>query len=251
MQQGTLSHTWHTQSRKSSVKWAASMPMQRRSVSQQTPGSLTGRPPSGPPNTPFWHMQHTFHTHQGEQPTGGQIQTWPATSPRSGRPYSGTHSPSMAAPPPPHLRSGCPPLEVAMSQPAPGTPIGRQLSGYSATPPTHLTHISHSRRSEAHRRAIQIQWQHGHGLVCHIGAHISHHREQPHRTDAWWQGGIMASQPHLSPLLAIPPPCFSSIVAAIVTTCERRDCHHHHHHHHQGRAHHSGTVANVLTSPRF
>jgi len=61
----------------------------------------------------------------------------------------------------------------------------------------------------------------------------------------------MASQPHLSPLLAIPPPCFSSIVVAIVTTCERRDCHHHHHHHHQGRAHHSGTVANVLTSPRF
>jgi len=124
----------HTQSHKSSVKQAASMPTQRRPVSQQTQGSLTGRPPSRPSNTPFWHTQHTFHAHQGEQPTGGQIQTWLATSPRLGRPYSGTHSPSMVAPPPPHLRSSRPPLEVAMLQPAPGTPIGRQSSGYSATP---------------------------------------------------------------------------------------------------------------------
>jgi len=218
---------------------------------QQTLGLLTGRPPSGPSNTPFWHVQHTFHIHQGEQPTGGQIQTWLATSPRSGRPYSGTHSPLMVAPPPPHLRSGHPPLEVAMLQPAPGTPIGRQSSGYSATPLTHPTHILHSRRSEAHRRAIQIRRQHGCGLACHIGARIPHHQEQPHRTDARWQGGIVASQPHLSPLLAIPPPYFSSIAAAITTTCEQRNHHHYYHHHHQDQAHHSGTVADVLTSPCF
>jgi len=164
-------------------------------VSQQTPGSLTGRPPSGPSNTPFWHMQHTFHMYQGEQPTGGQIQMWPATLPRSGRPYSGTHSPLMVAPPPPHLQSGRPPLEVAMLQPAPGTPIGRQSSGYSATPLTHPTHVLHLQRSEAHRRAIQIQWQHGCGLACHIGARVPHHREQPHCTNAWQQGGIAALQP--------------------------------------------------------
>src|SRR6266581_2671890 len=198
MQQGTLSHTWHTQSRKSAVKQAASMPMQRRPVSQQTLGSLTGRPPSGPSNTPFWHAQHTFHAHQGEQPTGGQIQTWPAILPRSGRPYSGTHSPSMVAPPPPHLRSGCPPLEVAMSQPALGTPIGRQSSGYSATPPTHLTHILHSQRSEAHRRAIQIRWQHGRNW-CATSGRASPIIESDHIAPT--HGGKEALQP-CSPISA-------------------------------------------------
>ena len=124
------------------------------------------------------------------------------------------------------------PLEVAMSQPAPGTPIGRQSSSYSATPLTNPTHVSHSQRSAAHRRPIQMQWQHGCGLACYIRAPIPHHQERPHCTDAWQQGGITASQPHLSPLLAIPPPCFSSIAVAIATTCKQHDCHHHHHHHH-------------------
>ena len=64
-----------------------------------------------------------------------------------------------------------------MSQPAPGPPIGRQSSGYSATPLTHPTHVSHSQRSEAHRRAIQTRWQHGRGLVCHIRACVPHHQE--------------------------------------------------------------------------
>jgi len=40
-----------------------------------------------------------------------------------------------------------------VSQPALGTPIGRQSSSHSATPLTHLTCISHMRRSSAHRRA--------------------------------------------------------------------------------------------------
>jgi len=66
MQWGTLSHMQHAQSHKSSVKWAASMPTQRRPVLQQTLGLLTRRPPSRPSNTPFWHVQHTFHVHQGE-----------------------------------------------------------------------------------------------------------------------------------------------------------------------------------------
>ena len=42
-------------------------------MSQQIPGSLTGRPPSGPSTPPtFWHAWHAFHARQGKQPTGGQ-----------------------------------------------------------------------------------------------------------------------------------------------------------------------------------
>jgi hypothetical protein len=71
---GVPHHTRRAQSRKSSVKRATSTPMQRRPVSQQTPGSLTGRPPSGPSNT------HPFGTH-GTRFTHGK-----ASSPPEGNP---------------------------------------------------------------------------------------------------------------------------------------------------------------------
>jgi len=113
------------------------------------------------------------------------------------------------------------------------------------------TCVSHTRRSAAHRRAIQLRWQHGCGLARHIGARIAHHRDRAHRSNAWRQGGVAASQPCLSTPLATPPPSSSTITAAIATTRKWRDHHHYHHHRHRDRAHHSGTVADVLTSPCF
>ncbi|HEX3641014.1 MAG TPA: hypothetical protein VHV10_06980, partial [Ktedonobacteraceae bacterium] len=111
---------------------------------------------------------------------------------------------------PPHPQNGRPPLGAAMSQPPPGTPVGKQSSGSSATPPAHPTRVSHTRRSAAQRRAIQMRRQHGRGPARHIGARVPHHREWAHCTDARRQGGVVASQPRLSPLLAIPPPHFLS-----------------------------------------
>jgi len=92
----------------------------------------------------------------------------------------------------------------------------------SATSPTHPTRISHTRRSAAHRRAIQTRQQHRRGPARHIGARVPHHRERPRRTNARRQGGVAASQPRLSPLLAIPPPCFfQAAKRPIATTRER------------------------------
>ncbi len=92
----------------------------------------------------------------------------------------------------------------------------------SATSPTHLTRVSHTRRSAAHRRAIQMQQQHHRGPAHHIGARVPHHRERPRRTNARQQGGVAASQPHLSPLLAIPPPRFFQAAKwPIMTTHEQ------------------------------
>src|SRR5260221_2928763 len=124
---------------------------------------------------------------------------------------------------PPHPRNGRPPLGAAMSQPPPGTPIGKQSSGSSATPPAHPTRVPHTRRSAAQRRAIQMRRQHGRGPVRHIGARVPHHRERAHRTDARRQGAIAALQPCLRPLLPIPPPPFLTIAAANATTREWRD----------------------------
>ena len=76
-----------------------STPM-RWPVLQQTPGSLTWRPPSGPLHHPFWHTQHAFHARQGELPTGGQSSHGPAAWPGTGAPYSGVRSASTPAPPP-------------------------------------------------------------------------------------------------------------------------------------------------------
>jgi len=92
----------------------------------------------------------------------------------------------------------------------------------SATSLTHPTCVSHTRRSAAHRRAIQTRQQHRCGPARHIGACVPHHRERPRRTNARQQGGIAASQPHLSPLLAIPPPRFFQAAKwPIATTCEQ------------------------------
>ena len=86
----------------------------------------------------------------------------------------------------------------------------------SATSPTHPTRVSHTRRSAAHRRAIQTQQQHRRGP-----ARIPHHRERPRHTNAQRQGGVAASQPRLSPLLAIPPPrFFQAAKRPIATTRE-------------------------------
>ena len=82
-----------------------------------------------------------------------QMQT--TTRSRTGTPHRGARSTSTVAPPPSHPRSSRPPLGAAVSQPAPGMPTGRQSSGYAATPLTHPTRVSHTRRSAAHRRAIQ------------------------------------------------------------------------------------------------
>jgi hypothetical protein len=139
------------------VKQAASTtttPMWRP-VSQQTPRSLTGRPPSGPSTllACATRVSHTPRPHQRD------IQTRPAAQPGTSAPYSGARLPSTTAPPP------------HPSQPAPGTPNGRQLSGLFAIPLAPLTHISHMRISAAHKRAIQMRQQHGCGPVaCHIGA---------------------------------------------------------------------------------
>jgi hypothetical protein len=74
---------------------------------------------------------------------------------------------------PPHPRSGRPSRSGNISTSL-GMPIERQSSGYFATPPAHPTHISHTRRPAAHRRAIQTRRQYGHGPARHIGAHVPH-----------------------------------------------------------------------------
>jgi len=105
------------------------------------------------------------------------------------------------------------PTRWPMSQPAPGTPTGRQSSSHSATPPTHPTHVSHTQRSAAHRRAIQTRRQHRRGPACHIGARVPHHQELTHGSDTWQQGGVMASQPRvLHHLQAARPPRATTLI---------------------------------------
>jgi hypothetical protein len=142
------------------------------------------------------------------------IQLWPSSMARNrrailGRAYpidGGTTTTS-------YPQSGCPPLGAATSQPAPGTPIGRQSSGSSTTSPAHTTRISHTRRSAAHRRAIQTRRHHGHGLARHIRARVPHLWERPHRSDARRQGGIVASQPRIIHIPSHPQQSFSSTKA--------------------------------------
>ena len=108
------------------------------------------------------------------------IQMRPAAWPGTGAPYSGTRSPSTAPPPPPsHPRSGCPPLGAANVAASSGHAHWETVKQIlSTTSPTHPTRISHTRRSAAHRRAIQTRWQQCHGPVHHIGACVPHHQER-------------------------------------------------------------------------
>jgi hypothetical protein len=114
-------------------------------VSQQTPGSLTRRPPF---HHPFWPAQHAFHAHQA-------IQLWPSSMARNQHAILGHAFPiDGGTTTTSYPQSGRPPLGVATSQPAPGMPIGRQSSGSCATSPAHMTRVSHTQRSAAHRRDI-------------------------------------------------------------------------------------------------
>jgi len=92
----------------------------------------------GPPPPTFW------HTCQGEQPTGGQIQLWLAAWLGTGMPYLGTCSPSMAVPPP-HLRIGYLPLGVAVLQPSPGhTHWEAVKQPFHYSPDTPNPHFAHA-----------------------------------------------------------------------------------------------------------
>jgi len=129
---------------------APAAPTQRRPVSQQTPGSLTGRPPSGPSTTPFWHAQHAFLARQGEQPTGRQTQTRLAASPRTGVPYLGARSPSMAAPPPLTLETAAHHWERQCRS----HPRARPLESSRADPPLlpqHTRPVFHTRGGQQPR----------------------------------------------------------------------------------------------------
>src|SRR5712691_8278188 len=126
------------------------MPTQRRPVSQQTLGSLTGRPPSGPSTTPFWHAQYMFLAHQVEQPTGWQTQTRPVASLRTGAPYLGARSPSTAAPPPLTLETAAHHWERQCRSHA----RARLVESSRADPPLHPQHtrpVFHTRGGQQPR----------------------------------------------------------------------------------------------------
>jgi len=230
-------HTRRAQSRKNSVKRAAPTRTQRRPMSQQTLArSLGGRQAGPPPPLLARAPRRAAHWRA--------IQTRPAAWPGTGAPYSGARSPSTAPPPlspsqrPPTIGSG----NVAAS---PGHAHWETVERILfPTSPTHPTRVLHTRRSAAHRRAIQTRQQHRRGPARHIGARVPHHRERPHRSDVRRQGGVTPLQPRLKHL-------FQASQQPIATTREWHDDDDHHHHHHRDRAHRSGTVADVLTSPCF
>ena len=121
--------------------------------------------------------------------------------------------------------------------------------GATAPCPNDATATDSSGSSATHAWVAMLvqQYMYGHGTRRHIGAHISHHREQVHCSNTQWQGGIAASQPCLSTPLATPPPSSYTITAAITTTHEW--CDHHHYNRHRDQAHHMAQWPMCLPAP--
>jgi len=181
---------------------------------------------------------------------------WLAAWPGTGTPYLGVHSLLIAPPPslsslkwPPTIGSG----NVVAS---PGHAHWETVEWIiSATSPTHPTHVSHTQRSAACRRATQnamaaLLWT----GAPHQDMHPPHYRQQPRRTDAWQQGGIAALQPHPRHFQQTQGSYHTPFQASqqpIAIMREQHDHHDHHYHHHQDWAHHSSTVADMLTSTCF
>jgi hypothetical protein len=156
-------------------------------VMQQTPGLLTRRPPF---HHPFWPAQHVFHTHQGEQPTGGQPSCSPAAWPGTGAPYSGMRSPSTAAPPPPLIPEAAAHHSERQHH---NQPRACPSGGSRADPPLLPQHIRPAFRTcrgqqptEGHSNATTAWPWTG---VPHR-ARVPCHRERAHRSDAWWRSGL-------------------------------------------------------------
>jgi hypothetical protein len=132
MQRGTLSHTARPDSQGARRAASTTSTPTRWPVSQQNPGlahSEAALPPSPLARTTCVSCAPRRAAHWRA------IQLWPSSMARNRRTILG----------------GRPPFGAATSQPAPGTPIGRQSSGSTATPPAHPTRILHTQRSAAHR----------------------------------------------------------------------------------------------------
>jgi len=174
----------------------------RRPVSQQTPGSLTGRPPSRPSTTPFGTRNTCWHARQGKQPTGGQISDAASSIAEDRRAILGRALPYDSGTTL-IFESAAHHWERQCRSQAPGTPLG----GSRAVIPLLPRHTRPAFRTRGGQQPtegpIQTQRQPRHGPARHIGARVPHHRERAHRSDARRQGGVMASQPHVSHTAAV------------------------------------------------
>jgi len=194
---------------------------------------------------PFW------HAHQGEQPTRGQSRRRqqhgqePARHTRVRTPHRQQHHPLIFKLAAHHWEQQC------CSQPR-ARPLGdSRADSFHYLPDTPDPHF-HTRGGQ------QPQKGHPNAIAASpwTGAPYWGVRPSPlrattsHRcTAARRRRGIAApSQP---PSGNPTTPFFQAAKRPIATTHERHDHHHHHHHHYRDREHHSGTVADVLTSPCF
>ncbi len=172
-------------------------------MSQQTPCSLTGRPPSGPLHHPFWHAQHAFHAHQGKQPTGGQ-----SSRGQHGQElvrHIGARVPHRRHHPPLILEAAAHHWERQCRSQPQARPLGGSRAVIPLLPSTPDPRFVHAEVSSPQKGYPNATAAFGRGPARRIGARVPHHRERPHRTDAQRQGGVAASWPRLSTLLATPP----------------------------------------------